>query len=53
MLRGVWLTYRMHRFEVLLSLVLLGVLAISVWIVTAHIRAAAFPASCWSRDAAR
>ena len=50
MLRGVWLTYRMHRFEVLLSLVLLGVLAISVWIVTAHIRAAAFSASCWLTD---
>lgn len=50
MLRAAWLTYRMHRFEVVISALLMAVLAVSVLIVTSHLRDLDIPSSCWPRD---
>ncbi len=50
MLRAAWLTYRMHRFEVLLSALLLAVLAVSVLIVSSHITSLDIPGTCSAGD---
>ena len=52
MLRAAWLTYRMHRFEVVISALLMAVLAVSVLIVTSHLMDLNIPDTCWqsSRD---
>lgn len=50
MLRAAWLTYRMHRFEVLISALLMAVLALSVWIVRSHLTGLDIPGTCWAGD---
>lgn len=47
MLRSAWLTYRMHRFEVVISALLMAVLAVSVLIVTSHLTDLNIPEACW------
>jgi hypothetical protein len=47
MLRSVLLTFRMHRFEVLLAAVLLGLTAISAIVVESHVAAANPSDACW------
>ena len=48
--RAIWLTWKMHRFEVVAGLALMGVIAISAFVVTGHITALGIDASCWPRD---
>ncbi len=50
MLRAAWLTYRMHRFEVVISALLMAVLAVSVLIVTSHLTDLIIPGTCWGGD---
>jgi len=52
MLRTVWLTYRMHRFEVLLSVALLAVVAVSAVVAAQHILATLVPSHCLLVEAA-
>ena len=52
MLRGAWLTYRMNRFEVLLSVVVLLVIGVSAVIAAQHILASIVPLDCQTQDAA-
>jgi len=47
MLQAAWLTYRMHRFEVVISALLMAVLAVSVLIVTSHLTDLNIPDTCW------
>ncbi|MDQ3552816.1 MAG: hypothetical protein M3395_00180 [Chloroflexota bacterium] len=47
MLRAAWLTYRMHRFEVVISALLMVVLAVSVLIVTTHLTSLDISGTCW------
>ncbi len=49
MLRSVLLTFRMHRFEVLLVVVLLGLTAVSAVIAESHVGAADPGADCWMK----
>lgn len=50
MLRAAWLTYRMHRFEVLFSAVVLALFALGVWFISSQITDLAIPSTCWPRD---
>ncbi len=51
MSRAVWLTWKMHRFEVIAGVLLIGLLAISAWIMTGHITSLGLSDACWPRDA--
>ena len=48
--RAIWLTWKMHRFEVVAALALMGVIAISALVVAGHITGLGIDASCWPRD---
>lgn len=50
MLRSAILTFRMHRFEVLLSAGLMALTAISAIVVQGHVLAANPPDECWMRN---
>lgn len=50
MLRAAWLTYRMHRFEVLFAAVLLALFALGVWFISSQITDLAIPSTCWPRQ---
>ncbi len=50
MIRAAWLTYRMHRFEVLFSVVLLAVFAVWVWFISSQMLDLDIPGTCWPRD---
>ncbi len=52
MLRAAWLTFRMHRFEVVISALLMAVLAVSVLIVTSHLTDLNIPDACWQSSRA-
>ncbi len=47
--RATWLTWKMHRFEVVAVVGLLGLLAMSAWIVTGHITGLGLSGACWPR----
>ena len=47
--RATWLTWKMHRFEVVAVVVLLGLLIASAWVVTAHITGLGLSDACWPR----
>lgn len=49
MLRGIVLTYRMHRFEVVFSAILLALFAAWVWVVSSQLLDLDIPATCWPR----
>ncbi len=53
MLRSAWLTYRMHQVEVLISVMLMAVLAVSVAIVSSHVTSLDIPGTCWAGDRIR
>ena len=48
--RSVWLTWKIHRFEVAAVVALIGLLAASAWIVTNHITGLGLSGACWPRD---
>ena len=48
-LRGMLLTYRMHRFEVLFSAALLALFAAWVWMVSTQMLDLDIPGTCWPR----
>ena len=50
MLRAAWLTYRMHRFEVLFSAALLAAFGVWVWFVSSQMLDLDIPGTCWPRD---
>ncbi|MBA2571136.1 MAG: hypothetical protein H0V04_08160 [Chloroflexi bacterium] len=50
MLRSAMLTFRMHRFEVLLSAGLMALTAISAIVVQGHVIAANPPDECWAQN---
>lgn len=50
MLRGVVLTYRMHRFEVAFAAVVLVLFGIWVWLVSSQMLDLGIPGTCWPRD---
>ncbi len=47
MLRSALLTFRMHRFEVLLAALLLGLTALSAIVAETHLAAVSPPNGCW------
>jgi hypothetical protein len=47
--RTVWLTWKMHRFEVIAVVVLMAVFAVSAVVVTSHINGVGLSAACWPR----
>ena len=49
MAASVWLTWKMHRFEVLFVACLTAVLAVSALIVTSHITGIGLSETCWPR----
>lgn len=49
MLRGIVLTYRIHRFEVVFSAALLALFAIWVWMVSQQMLDLDIPGTCWPR----
>jgi hypothetical protein len=49
MLRGVVLTYRMHRFEVAFSAIVLVLFGVWVWLVSSQILDLDIPGTCWPR----
>lgn len=46
-LRATWLTWKLHRFEVLVSAVLMAAVATSAGIVALHLRSLDIPTGCW------
>jgi hypothetical protein len=49
MSQTVWLTWKMHRFEVIAVAVLMAVFAVSAVVVTSHINGVGLSAACWPR----
>lgn len=49
MMRGIVLTYRIHRFEVVFSAALLVLFAIWVWMVSQQMLDLDIPGTCWPR----
>jgi hypothetical protein len=47
MLRATWLTWQLHRFEVLVATILMLAVTISAGIVAMHLRNLTIPAGCW------
>ena len=50
MLRSIWLTYRLHRFEILLSALLVLLLAIGVWLISKQMTDLNISSTCWPRN---
>lgn len=50
MLRGALLTFKMHRFEVAISAIVLVLFGIWVWMVSAQMLDLDISATCWPRD---
>ena len=50
MLRSVWLTYRLHRFEILFSALLVVLLAIAIWLVSKQMTDLNISSTCWPRN---
>lgn len=48
--RAAWLTYRMHRFEVVFVALLLAACAVGVWFISSQINDLGISATCWPRD---
>ncbi len=46
-LRATWLTWRLHRFEMLAAATLMAVVALSAWVVAQHVDGLAIPRGCW------
>lgn len=49
-MRATWLTWKMHRFEVVVVLIVLAVLGVSVWVTSSHIASLGLSDACWPRD---
>ncbi|MCY7417083.1 MAG: hypothetical protein LH650_01055 [Chloroflexi bacterium] len=47
--RTVWLTWKMHRFEVIAVVALMALFAVSACIVTSHINGIGLSGACWPR----
>lgn len=47
--RATWLTWKLHRFEVVAAVALTGMLALSVWVVTSVLRGFEIPSGCWDQ----
>ena len=45
--RAVWLTWKMHRFEVLVAIALLTLVGVSAWVVASHLNAITVGPGCW------
>ncbi|MBX3031505.1 MAG: hypothetical protein KF809_15265 [Chloroflexi bacterium] len=48
-LRATWLTWRIHRFEVVFVVALSGLLAVTAWIIADQIRGLGLSDACWPR----
>ena len=47
--RAMWLTWKMHRFEVIAATALLGFISVSAWIVAIHLNAITVGPECWGQ----
>ncbi len=47
--RAAWLTWKMHRFEVVAAIVLLAVIGVSSWVVASHLNAITVGPECWAQ----
>jgi hypothetical protein len=48
-LRSAWLTWKIHRFEVVAAAALAAVLAGSAWVVAAHLNGIVVGSTCWAQ----
>lgn len=48
-LRATWLTWRMHRFEVLFVAGVAILLAATLWVITSHLRGIDVDPACWAQ----
>ena len=47
--RAAWLTWKMHRFEVVAAIFLFGVVGVSSWVVASHLNAITVGPECWAQ----
>jgi hypothetical protein len=47
--RATWLTWKLHRFEVVTAVALTAMLALSAWVVTSVLRGFDIPQGCWDQ----
>ncbi len=45
--RAAWLTWKMHRFEVVAAIALLALIGVSSWVVASHLNAIPVGSECW------